>query len=440
MHAPSFGSSGIRGPFGEMITPDLALRLGAAVAEGADRILVGGDFRVTGGLLRGAFAAGALAAGAEVTEGGCAPTPALAYSGRRYDAVCVVTASHNPAPDNGFKLWNPDGAAFDITQRTAIETALLGAPRLAAWDAVGERRMDTTVIAKHMGAVLDHVGTLDKRLRVVLDCGNGAACPESPFLLRELGCDVITLNAQPDGRFPGRPSEPNAKNIRELSEMVRVTGADLGLAHDGDADRCMAVDETGTPLAGDVLLALLARKYGKTRVAAPLDSSMVLDDAAKDAGIKVVKTKVGDAFVSETLKEQGGEFGGESSGAWIFPEVSYCPDGPLAAALFCRMVQDEGPLSKQAASLPTYHTVREARAVANERKDEVIARVADTLAKHGEVNALDGVRVDLDGGWVLVRASGTEPKVRVTAEARESARMQEYLRLGLDALDAASGA
>ncbi len=438
--APRFGTSGIRGPFGEVATPELALALGAAVGTKARRVLVGGDFRVTGDLLRGAFAAGALAAGADVTEAGCAPTPAIAHAGREFDAACVVTASHNPAPDNGFKLWNPDGSAFDSSQREAIEAALAGAPVRAAWDAVGSRARHPSVIADHIDAVLAHVGPLERRLKVVLDCGNGAACPESPGLLRRLGCDVITLNAQPDGRFPGRPSEPSPENIRELSLLVKATGADLGLAHDGDADRCVAVDERGSPLGGDALCALFAARFGKDRIAVPLDTSMVVDDAAKAAGLTVLKTRVGDAFVSETLKREKGSFGGESSGAWIFPALSYCPDGPLAAALVCKMVADSGALSKQAEALPRYFTTREALRVPSAKKDAIVATVASRLSGHGRVSDLDGVRVDMDAGWCLVRASGTEPKVRVTAEARDEATMRSYLKLGVDALEQAVAA
>lgn len=415
---PSFGSSGIRGPFASVATPELALALGRAVGSMRKRVIVGRDARMTGPLLQRAAVAGLLASGAQVTDAGVLPTPALAFNARRFDAGLVITASHNPAPDNGFKLWEPDGRAFGSRERAQIERLLSSPPALAGWDAVGHESTLPDAIERHIERIIGLVGVLPRRLRVVLDCGNGAATRESPDLLRRLGCDVVTLNAQPDGHFPGRPSEPSEQNLGALREAVRAFGADVGIAHDGDADRCMAVTHTGRFVTGDELLVLFAKRHAGKTIVCPVDASRVVEDAT---GCTVVRTKVGDAFVSERLAQLGGAWGGEASGAWIFPEMSYCPDGPYAAAVLCHMVAQHGPLDAQVASLPRYPLWRHAW-----RTDDsaaLMARFEEALSD-GKLTLLDGVRADYDDGWVLVRPSGTEPKVRVTVEARDDAALQ----------------
>ena len=418
MSAPSFGSSGIRGPFATVATPELALALGRAVGAMRKRVVVGRDARRTGPLLEAAAVAGLLASGADVARAGVLPTPALALAARRFDAGLVVTASHNPAPDNGFKLWEPDGRAFGKAERAEVERLLRDAPPLAAWDAVGHATEHPSAIEDHVARILDLAGPLPRRLRVVLDCGNGAASAESPEMLRRLGCDVVTLNAQPDGHFPGRPSEPDEKNLASLRSAVRAFGADLGLAHDGDADRCMAVTHTGRFVTGDELLTLFAKRHAGKTIVCPVDASRVVEVAS---GCRVVRTKVGDAFVSEKLAEVGGAWGGEASGAWIFPQMSYCPDGPYAAAMVCKLVAEHGPLEQQVAALPRYPLWRHAWRV--DDREALMARFRDALSD-AKLNALDGIRADYDDGWVLVRPSGTEPKVRVTVEAVDESALE----------------
>lgn len=416
----SFGSSGLRGPFATLATPENALAIGRAVGAMRRRVVVGRDARTTGYALEGALVAGLLASGAQVSRAGVLPTPALAYAARRFDAGVVVTASHNPAPDNGFKLWDPDGRAFGGPERREVEGLLEAPPASAPWDHVGAAVELPGAVAEHQARILDLVGPLRRRLRVVLDCGNGAACHESPELLRRLGCEVVTLNAQPDGAFPGRPSEPDEKNLANLRQAVVAAGADLGLAHDGDADRCMAVTHTGRFVTGDDLLLLFARESAGKTVVCPVDASRAVEDAS---GARVVRTRVGDAYVSEKLAELKGAFGGEASGAWIFPRMSFCPDGPLAAAMVCRMVAEHGPLEAQVAALPRYPLWRHAWKLAPEEVPRLMERVQQGLSD-GKVTTLDGVKADYDEGWVLVRPSGTEPKVRVTVEAVDAAGLE----------------
>lgn len=407
-----FGSSGVRGPFAGVATPELALALGRSVGGMRRRVVVGRDARTTGVLLESALVAGLLASGADVARAGVLPTPALAFAARAHDAGVVVTASHNPASDNGFKLWEPDGRAFGASDRALVEGSLRAPPASVSWEEVGVVREVPHAIAEHVDRVLDIVGPLRKRLRVVLDCGNGAASAEGPELLRRLGCEVVTLNAQADGYFPGRPSEPSEENLVALRRAVVATGADLGLAHDGDADRCMAVTHEGGYVGGDELLLLFARRHAGSTIVCPVDASRAIDDAS---GCTVVRTKVGDAYVSEALAAAGGAFGGEASGAWIFPEMSYCPDGPLAAATLCAMVAEHGALASQVASLPRYPLWRHAWMLEPSAVAPAMARLRDAFSD-GKLTDLDGVRADFAEGWVLVRPSGTEPKLRVTVE------------------------
>lgn len=416
----SFGSSGLRGPFATLATPENALAIGRAVGAMRKRVVVGRDARLTGYALESALVAGLLASGAQVARAGVLPTPALAHAARRFDAGVVVTASHNPAPDNGFKLWDPDGRAFGKAERAEVEALLEAPPPLSPWDGVGAATDAPHAIAEHQARILEMVGPLRRRLRVVLDCGNGAACGESPDLLRRLGCDVVTLNAQPDGAFPGRPSEPDEKNLHHLRQAVVAAGADLGLAHDGDADRCMAVTHTGRFVTGDDLLLLFAKENAGKTVVCPVDASRTIEDAS---GARVVRTRVGDAYVSEKLAELKGAFGGEASGAWIFPAMSFCPDGPLAAAMVCRLVAERGPLETQVAALPRYPLWRHAWKLPPEDVPRLMERFQQGLSD-GKVTTLDGVKADYDDGWVLARPSGTEPKVRVTVEAVDPAALE----------------
>jgi phosphoglucosamine mutase len=261
-------------------------------------------------------------------------------------------------------------------------------------------------------------------LSVAVDLGNGAGAVSVDALL-ELGASVETLNAQPDGGFPGRPSEPTAENCETLRELVSAGSFDLGIAHDGDADRTLAVTEDGAWVPGDVLLALFARRAVSEgeQVAVPVDTSLAVTDAVADAGGSVVRTRVGDVFVAERASEAGVAFGGEPSGAWIWPEATLCPDGPLAAAKLAALAVDRGPLSELVESVDTYPIRRTSVEVAE--KAAAMERVAGRVDReYDDVTTLDGVRVDLGDAWFLVRASGTQPLVRVTAEAREAARAE----------------
>jgi len=432
-----FGTSGVRGPVGEDVTAELALRVGHALGD-RDRVVVGRDPRDSGRLLVDALAAGCRECGVEVVDLGVAATPTVgrAVAWEDADAGVAITASHNPAPDNGIKLWQPSGQAFDGPLREEIEARVRADdPDLEAWDGLGDRRAaDAT--DRHVAALVDTVEDCERS--VVLDVGNGAGGVTADALVG-LGCHVETLNAQPDGSFPGRPSEPTPENCESLATLVREGEADLGIAHDGDADRMRAVAGDGEFLSGDTLLAVLAADAAESgdSVAVPVDTSLAVEDFLAERGVETVRTPVGDVYVAAAAAEDGVTFGGEPSGAWIWPEETLCPDGPLAA---CRLaaLDAERPLAERAAEVPTYPIRREN--IETEAKTAVMERVRETVTTEydaADVSTLDGVRVDRDDGWFLLRASGTQPLVRVTAEARDPERADALRETALSLVDTA---
>jgi len=417
-----FGTSGIRGPVGEEVTAALALSVGRALGVDCERVVVGRDPRESGALLRDALRAGLCESGVDVVDLGTAATPTIARAvgWEHADAGVAITASHNPPADNGLKLWQPSGQAFDTTHRATIERRIRAEEAsLVTWDCLGH--VETRDHSRtHRNCLTEQID-LEAPVSVVVDVGNGAG-GVTVDALEALGCEVETLNAQPDGSFPGRPSEPTAEHCRSLSTLVGETDADVGIAHDGDADRMRAVTEEGEFLSGDVLLAVFAREAAEAgeQVALPVDTSLAVEDHLAAAGIGTVRTPVGDVHVAEAASEPSVAFGGEPSGAWIWPTETLCPDGPLAACTLVSLAAS-CPLSERARDVETYPIHRESRRVGD--RDAVMDVVTGRVrAQYDAVSTLDGVRVDLDDGWFLIRASGTEPLVRLTAEARTDER------------------
>lgn len=408
-----------------MMTPDLLIRIGSALAERHSEVIVGKDIRTSGDMASLALAAGLAAGGASCHLAGLVTTPTLARCTADCDAGVMVTASHNPPEYNGVKLWNPDGSAFSSEQMREVESRVGKAMRGVPWREIGAVRRRKGCIREHMEAVLASLpGAV---LSVVVDCGNGSASLITPELLRRMGCRVLTLNCQPDGHFPGRPSEPSEENLLDLKRAVIMRGADLGIAHDGDGDRMVAVDANGRYVGGDALLAIFSRRFAEGDVVAPINASMVLDEIVRG---RVVRTKVGDVFVSDALKREGIRFGGEPSGTFIFSEQTFCPDGVYAAALLTVMAT-ESPLSEMADSIPSYPSAT----ISFPFREEERAKIEGRLG--GEMETLecarlitdDGFRAEFDDGWFLIRLSGTEPKMRVTAEARNEADLGELMTL-----------
>jgi len=419
-----FGSSGIRAVYDKSLL-ETAFRVGLAVGKKYPNVVIGRDTRTSGDAMNHSVISGLLAAGANCHDAGVAPTPTIAYITRDFNAGIMITASHNPPEYNGLKLLNPDGSSFDTQQQAKIEPMLLEKSyEIAGWQQVKQGEIYKGAIARHINGVLaDFPHKLG--IKVVVDAGGGAASEVTPRLMEKMGCDVVPLNCKPNGFFP-RGSEPNEEHLKGLCHVVKESGAALGIAHDGDSDRMMAVDERGRYVSGDKMLAILINAAGAKNAVTTLDASMVINEL----GIKIRRTKIGDTWVSEELRK-GGEFGGETAGAWIFPQISLCPDGIYAAAQIASIAAKH-KLSKLADAVPVYPLLR----------GNVSSRGLDMTRLEGYLEALnprlvtriDGIKLDFLDGWLLVRPSGTEPKIRLTAEAKTEKAARELFEQGMEAV------
>jgi phosphoglucosamine mutase len=420
-----FGSSGIRALYSKDLL-NTAFRVGLAAGKNRKNVILGRDTRTSGDAMKHAVMAGLLASGAKCSDAGIIPTPTLAYAAREFSAGIMLTASHNPPEYNGLKLFNPDGSSFDSLQQAQIEHALADDEGAALkWEEAKAGSVFTGAAENHINAILKHF-TRPVNIKVVVDAGCGAGAEVTPRLLEKMGCEVIKLNCYNSGFFP-RVIEPVAENLKELCKTVKQTGAAAGIAHDGDADRMMAVDEKGRFISGDKLLAILIRAMGAKDVVTTLDASMTIDSL----GIKVRRTRIGDSFVSEELRK-GGDFGGETSGAWIFPSLSLCPDGIYAAAALAALAA-ENSLAELADGVKAYPLVRGSINSAGVNHTEMENNLA--ALEPLKISKIDGIKLDFKDGWLLVRPSGTEPKIRLTAEAKTKVKAQMYYDKAMEAVE-----
>ncbi len=413
----------------EEMTTDLALNIGMAVGSMAKTAVLGYDSRVSNDMMAALVSSGMMACGCEVYSAGFVTTPTLAEAARCHDCGVMLTASHNPPEYAGIKLWNPDGMGFGVEQSAQIEQ-MIAEDKYSTkpWNLVGSSHLFPDAVENHMERIMSGVGSAS--LKVVVDCANGPALTITPLVLQQMGCRVVTLNSNRDGHFSGRMPEPTDANISDLKSAVVSMKANLGIAHDGDADRMIAVDDKGVTMSGDEMLAMFARRYGSQRIVVSVDASMAVDDTVE---AEIVRTRVGDVFVSEEVKKLEADFGGEPSGTWIFPDQTYCPDGILAAARIVEIASSE-KLSKVRESIPKYPTLRAAFDFDIKEKEAVLENLRDemTSTECDDLLTLDGYRLQFEDGWTLVRPSGTEPKIRVVAEARNADRAKELMAIMSD--------
>lgn len=435
-----FGTSGVRGIINEDFTPEIALKLARSLATSlgnSGTIVVGKDPRTSSDLIEDIITSGLLSGGCSVKKLGVVPTPVVGVAARSLgaDAGVMITASHNPPEYNGVKFFDSSGMAYTPDKESEIEEIYFGEKSGSVeWSEIGDVS-SITILQEYIREISEVVG-VNKKFKVVVDCANGAASLATPYLLGGLGCEVITLNSQLDGTFPGRPPEPAKENLQELCKIVKLTDADLGLAHDGDGDRIAAVDENGRVVEGDKLLALASayavQKFGG-KIVTTVDASKVVDEQVTKVGGEVVRTKVGDVSVAQEMKSQEATFGGEPSGTWICGDVHLCPDGPLAGVRILEMVDDSGEtLSKLVDGVPSYPVHRAKIDCPNEEKEKVMQSVEEqapqVFKNIVEKLALDGIRLKFaDGAWILIRPSGTEPCIRVTAEADDEDRAKSLV-------------
>ena len=437
-----FGSSGIRGVALRYLTPELVLDIAKAAGSvwDADRVAVARDTRTTGELFANAAASGLAAVGCDVDRLGVVPTPAAGNYCESAGVPCVlVTASHNPPEFNGVKLVGDDGVELAVDVLERIERRVLDDDYdLANWETVGTTtRVDGAVdeYVDQLIAAVDGEAIADADLTVAVDPGHGAASVSSPRIYRELGCDVRTVNATPDGHFPGRQSEPVPENLDALSRLVATSDADVGIAHDGDADRGVFVDENGAFVDGDTSFAALADAClspGDAVVSAVNVSQRLVDVCdANDASLEL--TPIGATNIITRTRELHDEginvpIAGEGNGGVFFPPYRLSRDGAYIGARFLELLAaaDGDTASDVIAPYADYHFVRRnvEYADADERDDMLAAARAYVETADAEPNTTDGYRLDYGDAWVLVRPSGTEPKIRIYAESADAERAE----------------
>lgn len=424
-----FGTAGIRGPVRDSVTPATCLAVGQAAGEAETTVVLGRDGRETGGALADAMAAGLRSAGANVIRLGVVPTPTVAFASQgRYGVM--LTASHNPPPDNGIKLFR-DGVEYDREAETRVEAALDEGTGATKWDAWGDSTT-RNVLDRYREAVVEYARTFSgdpAELRIAVDCGNGMASLATPQVLSTLGADVTTLNANVDGHFPGRGSKPTPETLSELRAFVAEGPYEMGIGHDGDADRIVVIDTDGEVVHEDTVLAILAEHYTRESdavepvVVTTPNASARIDERVKVAGGRVERVRLGALHEGIAHVRESGDTVAFAAEPWkhIHPEFGGWIDGVASAAVLIRLIADAGGI----ASLREPVTERPYRKVAidcpDAKKEPTMERLETALPAafpEATVDTAYGVRLERpDGSWLLVRPSGTEPYVRLYAES-----------------------
>ena len=419
-----FGTDGVRGIANADLTPELAFRLGEAAGhflgdKGRGRIVVGRDTRRSGDMLEAAMVAGICSGGADALVAGIVPTPAVAYLTRALDADggVVISASHNPAPYNGIKFFSREGFKLPDELEDEIEEFTVAERE---WErptgaGVGRVRPLDDAVQRYVSHAIDTIEGDLSGVSIAVDCGHGAASVTTPVVLRELGATVIPVNCDYTGMDINEGC--GSTDLGGLKELVRTHAVDFGIAHDGDADRVLAVDDAGEEVDGDVIMAVCAaemKELGRLpydTVVSTVMGNLGFEVAMRERGITVIKTKVGDRYVLEQMVASGAVLGGEQSGHIVFMEHTTTGDGLVTALQLARVVKRSGPLSKLRTVMTRYPQVLVNVPVSD--KGRVGTSSAVSAAVHAAESELG------ESGRVLVRASGTEPLVRVMAEAAD---------------------
>ena len=456
-----FGTSGIRRVFQNysesdvMFTPQMALDVGLSLGtylKGKGTVVIGKDIRISALPIEYALISGLVSTGCNVKTLGIVTTPTLAMSQKFLNADCgvMITASHNTPEYIGLKIWNPSGMGYVPEQEEEIERIYNDKKFVDInWDEVGKVTNVEDINDIHIADITDRIMFDGSSLNVILDPGNGAGCDIAPKLLSTYNVKIMTINAQMDGKFPGRNSEPSKENLIQLSKFLKSSEQnDIGIALDGDADRVIFLDEDGEIVDPIRLLSLMAvdylNRYKSTipkenmKVSTAINSSSLLKDVLTPLGCEVIYTEVGDIKVAQALKEQGGFLGGETSGTYIWPRTHLGPDSIVTIANVLRMIVESGKslrgLLKEIPIYPYCSTKFQLKKDIPFTKDinqKIIEEMQEVLHSEGKqiknINKMDGVRFDYNDGWILIRRSGTSPYLRLSGESNVSLEASKAL-------------
>ena len=431
-----FGTNGVRGVVGKDLTPELVLTIGGALGtmrKGC--IAVGRDTRTSGETLVKAVKSGLLAAGCDVVDCGILPTPALQYLIKeQFDGGAMITASHNPPEYNGVKVIEADGTEMGDEETLKLEK-LIFEPSFTpeSWKCIGHEIHAPYLTRKYIQAIVHHFpDRVGSEITVVVDPGSGPACITTPRILTEMGCRVLTLNGVMDGTFPGRLPEPSSEGLKALADLVVSSGAAFGVAHDGDADRAVFIDENGRFVEENREFALIAQhmcRRKKGTLVTPVSTSLVVEMVAKNEGCTITYTPVGSIYVARTMRsliEEGKEvaFGGEGNGGLIFPDHQFCRDGGMTAAMMVFILASTGQqLSTLINALPKRFMIKDK--IRTSRGKQVLESLKRVYSQDLP-DLTDGVKIFRNKSWALVRASGTEPIIRIIIDADSYSQGQDF--------------
>ncbi|MDY0134569.1 MAG: phosphoglucosamine mutase, partial [Atribacterota bacterium] len=373
-------------------------------------------------------------------------TPALQWACRRWNQWgAMITASHNPPQWNGIKFMEKTGKGLDRekdeeVEKIYFEEQFTRVPGMKIQSETKKRDIRWDYIEAIIQKV-DAQAIREKKFRVALDCANGAPSLITPYLLSELGCQVVSLNAHPDGNFPGRNPEPVPENLQDLIALIKNSPFAVGFAQDGDGDRLIVIKENGEFVPGDLSVSLVARELAHRETPGPIATTVatthILQEIARETNREVIITEVGDLVVAKALQEHGGIFGCEENGGMIFPDFVWGRDGAMAAAQILHLMAREGkPLSELLKELPPYYQVKTRLEIDPHKREKILQEVERTIAEEKnqkEIITIDGYKVIFeDGSWLLIRFSGTEPLVRVFAESKDKEKAENLVKKYLD--------
>jgi phosphomannomutase/phosphoglucomutase len=438
-----FGTNGIRGIVNELFTPEFVTQVGIAIGTyfSGGKILIGCDVRTSGLLFVKSVSAGLTSTGCDVYNLEYAPTPAIQYAVKHYkmDGAVIISASHNPPEYNGIKVVGNDGVELSRGEEKKIEKIFFDKKfNRKSWNELGKTVRFPGILDVYKEAIKSHLDVdaiRAKKFKVIIDPANSVGALCTPQLLHELGCEVITINAHLDGNFPGRLPEPKPETLGDLAKIVKATGADLGIAHDGDADRCFFVDEQGNICLGDktggIIVDYILQRQPNQVVITPISSSRMIEDIVKARGGTLLWTAVGSTAVSKKMQDVNSIISLEDNGGIFYAPHQPVRDGAFSAALMIEILTKSGKsLSHLIEKLPKYFIIKKRVECVNENKQKILKQLLQETEKYNRIT-IDGIKIFFDDGSVLIRPSGTEPIYRVYTEAKDEEKAKELANWGV---------
>jgi phosphoglucosamine mutase len=435
-----FGTSGVRGVVNKDLSPDFCRQVALAIGTtlfSASTVCVATDTRISRELIKESVTSGLLSCSINVVDLGILPTPVLALLTRKlgFAAGIMVTASHNPPEFNGIKLFTGNSLGYSPAQEAEIEKVYFEKKFRQGKRGTLERAQDMK--QRYLSFVEGKLSVpiFNDRLKVVVDPGNGAASQFASYILIQMGFNVIPVNDEPDGLFPARSPEPKEDTIQGTVDFLRKNNADLAICFDGDADRVVFCDKEGflgfnEPIA--FISRLAVKQTGKRKIATTVETGTLLDLALKDLGAEVVRGRVGDVHVAHLAQELDAALGVEQVGVYIFPELGYYPDSIFASLFLLSQLNNAGEIRQFFKGIPKLSFEKAKIFCPNELKELVMAQVRErvNIFTADEVNTLDGLRLEFPNSWMLIRASGTEPLIRLVSESTSQAKTDELVSKG----------